>query len=253
MVGWRASIGACVLVVASSATAAAGSPIAELEALLRREQAEKAAAARAEAVAAVANGGERLRWTHAVLRRDPRLRPAAIDPQPSTATAAEASSELSSSVGCVVGGTIGTTVASLAGGMNTINLIGGGIVSAVNPATYYVSMMGLIFVAFCQLGASVTPLYVYMTTPVPEPIIGPPVALPPPPEPAPRLDDLPDFRRGVPYQSQQGVPMIRAAEHPLPAAAGHAPCAEDRRSIRRALSTLIHGAAAVPACPAPAI
>jgi hypothetical protein len=90
-------------------------------------------------------------------RRD--LRRVAVDPQAVTAPPAPAESDrdFHGSVGCVVAGTVGPTLAGLGGGLNTVNLIGGGIVSAINPVTFYVSLMGVVFVSFCQLGQALAP------------------------------------------------------------------------------------------------
>lgn len=263
MAAWRASVGAWAMVVASATSAAAASPIAELERLLQQEQASQRTSVRTAdsgwVVSPAAQNGpagqqsNAYPWNYAVLERDRNFRRAAIDPQtPSMAVAppAESNSEFNNSVGCIVGGALGTTVASLAGGLNTVNLIGGGIVSAVNPVTFYVSLMGVVFVSFCQMGQALTPLYTYLTTPTPpEPIIGVPELVPEPQQP---LDNLPDFRRGVPYESRPGVPMVRAADQPVewvpvdPAPRRN--CVQDRRSIRLAMSAMIHGEVIPPSC-----
>ena len=247
MAAWRASLGACGIVAATAGMAVAGSPIADLETLLKQQ------AAAGSAIAPIARRDDSLPWSPAVLeRRD--LRRVAVDPQAVTAPPAPAESDrdFHGSVGCVVAGTVGTTIAGLGGGLNTVNLIGGGIVSAINPVTFYVSLMGVVFVSFCQLGQALAPLYVYMTTPTPpaEPAIGVPQFLPQPPQP---LDNLPDFRRGVPYESRPGVPMVRAVDRPaewVPAtpAAERRDCVQDRRSIRLAMSAITHGAAIPPRC-----
>ncbi|BBK30460.1 hypothetical protein EDC65_2098 [Stella humosa] len=250
MTAWRGALGALGIVVAAATPAVAASPIAELEQLLLREQAQPAAPARnVRPIASQIDRKPGLPWNYAVIERDPNLRRAAIDPLTPVAPSAQApdaSSELKNSVGCIVGGTLGATVASLAGGTNTINLIGGGIVSAINPVTFYVSMVGVVFVSFCQLGQALTPLYVYMTTPSApaEPIIGAPQMERPP-------QDLPDFRRGVPYESRPGVPMVRAADQPAgwaaePPARGN--CVRDRRSIRLAMAAMVHGEVIPPRC-----
>ncbi len=268
MAGWRASIGACGLIVVSTTAAVAGSPIAELEKLLQQEQASAASisrfqpARRVAAAPTAAEGKTALPWSYATMERDRRVRNAAVDSRAATVAAppAETSSELSNSIGCVVGGTLGATIAAAAGGTNTINLIGGGVVSAINPVTLYVSMIGVVFVSFCQLGSALAPLYVHLTTPTPtpEPVVGPPETAPPQRQPPPHLDDLPNFRRGVPYQSRESVPLVRAADRPtewgpaewIPAerVIEQQPCVQDRRSIRRAMSTLIHGEVIPPRC-----
>lgn len=248
MAAWRASLGACGLALV--ATSAAASPIAELEALLRAQAKAQAPAARSgfEPAATVVRDG--LPWNYAVVERDRNVRSAAIDPHTPIATPpAETSSDLSSSVGCVVGGTVGATIASLGGGLNTINMIGGGVVSAINPVTFYVSLVGVVFISFCQLGQALTPLYLHLTAPTPpEPVIGPPQAAPPP-----ALDNLPDFRRNPPLEHRPGVPMVRAADRPgewvtTPPRRDQRDCVQDRRSIRLAMSAITHGAAIPPSC-----
>src|SRR5690606_24244998 len=109
-------------------------------------------------------------------------------------------------------------------------------------------LIGVVFVSFCQLGQALTPLYTYLTTPTPppEPVIGPPRAVPP-------LDNLPDFRRTPPAESRPGVPMVRAAEQPgawAPAvpAVDRRDCVPERRPIRLAMSAITHGAAIPPRC-----
>ncbi|BBK38272.1 hypothetical protein STAQ_33500 [Allostella sp. ATCC 35155] len=191
-----------------------------------------------------------LPWRYAVLDRN--VRTASIDPQTPTAPKPAAASDFNGAVGCVVSGTVGTTIAALGGGLNTINLIGGGIVGAINPVTFYVSLVGVVFISFCQLGQALTPLYLHMTAPAaPEPVIGVPEVVAPP-----ALDDLPEFRRSPqPVEPRPGVPMVRAADRPalLPQAIPVSPpaprdCVQDRRSISLALTAITHGAAIPPRC-----
>ena len=257
MAAWRASISACGVALATAASPAIASPIAELEALLRAQ----AAAPRAERPGGLLPGIEpaavsdpaALPWRYAVLDRN--VRTASIDPQTPTAPASKpaADSDFNGAVGCVVTGTVGTTIAALGGGLNTINLIGGGIVGAINPVTFYVSLVGVVFISFCQLGQALTPLYLHMTAPAaPEPVIGVPEVVAPP-----ALDDLPEFRRSPqPVEPRPGVPMVRAADRPTPMlpqavpASPRAPrdCVRDRRSISLALTAITHGAAIPPRC-----
>lgn len=256
MAAWRASVSACGVVLATAAAPAIASPIAELEALLRAQAAvppaERAVGRLPGIEPAAVSDPAALPWRYAVLDRN--VRTASIDPQTPTAPAAKpgGDSDFNGAVGCVVTGTLGTTVAALGGGLNTINLIGGGIVGAINPVTFYVSLVGVVFISFCQLGQALTPLYLHLTAPAaPEPVIGVPEVIAPPP-----LDNLPEFRRSPqPVEPRPGVPMVRASDRPalLPQAIPASPpalrdCVRDRRSISLALTAITHGAAIPPRC-----
>ena len=61
------------------------------------------------------------------------------------------------SLGCIVGGVTGTGLSISAGGLNVINLIAGGLVTAANPTAAYIALGGVVFASFCAVCQALTP------------------------------------------------------------------------------------------------
>jgi len=57
----------------------------------------------------------------------------------------------------------GGAAAVLLGAENFINVVAGGVVAPANAAILALGVIGVVFVNFCQIGKSLTPLYLYYT------------------------------------------------------------------------------------------
>jgi len=73
------------------------------------------------------------------------------------------SDEVTASVACTLTGGTASAAAVLLGAENFINVVAGGVVAPANAAILALGVIGVVFVNFCQIGKSLTPLYLYYT------------------------------------------------------------------------------------------
>lgn len=77
--------------------------------------------------------------------------------------AAEALPEsVKGSLGCLMAGSAGTTLAALAGGEEIINVVAGGGLPPTNRLVYMTGLLTVVFVSFCAVGQTMTPLYSHL-------------------------------------------------------------------------------------------
>lgn len=66
-------------------------------------------------------------------------------------------------LGCLIVGTAATTLAALGGGDEVISVIAGGGLPPTNRMVYLTGLLSVVFVSFCAIGQTMTPLYSHLT------------------------------------------------------------------------------------------
>lgn len=67
-------------------------------------------------------------------------------------------------IGCLVIGSAGTFLAAMAGGEEILNVIAGGGLPPTSRAVYMTGLLSVVFVSFCAVGQTMTPLYTHLMT-----------------------------------------------------------------------------------------
>jgi hypothetical protein len=75
--------------------------------------------------------------------------------------------EVKEAIACGIGGTAATAAAFAAGAENLVHVISGGVVAPANSGVLYIGVMGVVFVAFCEISQSLLPIYLHLTKPSP--------------------------------------------------------------------------------------